>query len=112
MIHAVFYREGERIVEFSVSGHAGLAERGDDVVCAAVSALTQAALIGLEDVVGVSVDADVADEDGRLVCRLPAPLEQEQVRGASVLLETCLRSLRSIEAGYQDHVQVREVHRS
>ena len=111
MIHAVFYREAGAIVEFAVSGHAGFDDPGNDVVCAAVSALTQAALIGLEEVLEISVDADVDEHDGRLICRLPRDVEPAKRNGAAVLLETLVRSLRSIEAGYPDHVQVREVHR-
>ena len=111
MIRAFFYRESGSIVEFSVSGHAGLADYGDDVVCAAVSALTQATLIGLEEVLGLRVDAEVDEDDGRLFCRLPADADPRRRQGAAVLTETLLRSLRSIEAGYPDYLQIREIHR-
>ena len=37
------------MVSFSVKGHAGTAPRGQDIVCAGVSALTQAALLGLKE---------------------------------------------------------------
>lgn len=115
MIRALFYRdETGAIVEFAVSGHAGFADRGRDVVCAAVSALTQATLIGLEEVLGLQVEAEVDDEDGRLRCRLPERAGNtpgDRLQGAAVLTETLLRSLRSIHAGYPDHVQIREIHR-
>ncbi|HEX6987997.1 MAG TPA: ribosomal-processing cysteine protease Prp [Bacillota bacterium] len=111
MIHVLFYREAGAIVEFWVSGHAGLAPHGQDVLCAAVSALTQATLIGLEEVLGLRVDAEVDDADGKLRCRLPAAVPGDRRDGAAVLTETLLRSLRSIQAGYPDHVQIREVHR-
>lgn len=112
MIRALFYRDAAgAIVEFSVSGHAGFADPGQDVVCAAVSALTQATLIGLEEVLDLGVEAEVDDGDGRLRCRIPAAAPQDRLRGAAVLTETLLRSLRSIQAGYPDHVQIREIHR-
>jgi len=112
MIHAVFYRQDGAIVEFAVSGHAGFGDLGQDVVCAAVSALTQGTLIGLEEVLGLEVDAEVAHDEGRLSCRLPAEEDEARSRGAALLAETLLRSLRSIEAGYPNAVQVREVRRS
>jgi len=41
MIEAVFYKDAtDKYIGFSVSGHAGYAKRGQDIVCAAVSALT------------------------------------------------------------------------
>ena len=36
------------ITGYKVSGHAGYSEEGSDIVCSAVSALTQAPLLGLE----------------------------------------------------------------
>ena len=38
---------------FTASGHSGFAERGHDIVCAAVSALTQTCELGLSDVLGL-----------------------------------------------------------
>ena len=111
MIRADFYRRAGSLVAFSVRGHSGLASAGYDIVCAAVSALTQGALIGLEEVIGINISADINEVDGRLECRLPEDLSPKQRREADVVLETLLRSLRSVEAGYGDAVRVRE-HRS
>ncbi len=41
MLNAVFYRKNGRLCECSIQGHAGFAEHGHDVVCAAVSSATQ-----------------------------------------------------------------------
>ncbi len=41
MIEAVFYKDKtDKYIGFSVSGHAGYAKKGQDIVCSAVSALT------------------------------------------------------------------------
>lgn len=107
MIEAVF-RRGERgIAGFALRGHAEVAPKGQDIVCAAVSALAQAALIGLEEVVGVAAEVEVAE--GWLRCQLPEGLPPQRQREAQVLLETLLLSLRSIEEGYGDALRVRVV---
>lgn len=111
MIRSVFYRETGTIVEFTVDGHAGWGDYGDDIVCAAVSALAQSALIGIEEVLQLPAIVKIDDDTGHLACRLPAVMPPEQRYAATVLLETLLRSLRSVEAGYPDHVHIREVHR-
>ncbi len=41
MLKAVFYRKNGRLCRCSVKGHAGYAEHGQDVVCAAVSSAVQ-----------------------------------------------------------------------
>ena len=40
MIQVKFFRQGNAVWGFSESGHAAYAESGDDIVCAAVSAMT------------------------------------------------------------------------
>ena len=39
---------GNDIIGFSAEGHTGFADRGEDIVCAAISVLTQTAVIGLQ----------------------------------------------------------------
>lgn len=39
----------------SIAGHAGMAPKGEDIVCAAVSALGQALIVGLRDILGIPV---------------------------------------------------------
>lgn len=41
MLKAVFHKKNGRFCGCSVSGHAGYAERGQDIVCAAVSSAVQ-----------------------------------------------------------------------
>ncbi|MDE5564895.1 MAG: ribosomal-processing cysteine protease Prp [Oscillospiraceae bacterium] len=41
MIHAVFERKNGRLCGVQVNGHAGYAEEGQDIVCAAVSSAVQ-----------------------------------------------------------------------
>ena len=47
MIHAVFYRQGSYVVG-KIQGHAGYAENGKDIVCAAASILAFSLAEGLE----------------------------------------------------------------
>ncbi len=37
MLKAVFYKQGNDLTGFSVSGHAGYGTEGNDIVCAAIS---------------------------------------------------------------------------
>ncbi|MBQ9855288.1 MAG: ribosomal-processing cysteine protease Prp, partial [Clostridia bacterium] len=48
MTKVVFYSDEKGMIwGFEASGHAGYAESGSDIVCAAISALTQATAGGL-----------------------------------------------------------------
>ena len=57
-----------KVSGFTVAGHSGTAERGQDIVCAGVSALTQTALLGMMEYLHREVDYDVAS--GKLSARL------------------------------------------
>lgn len=49
MIKVDLYRNEQGLLtSYRVSGHAGYAEEGHDIICSAVSAVTQAPIIGLE----------------------------------------------------------------
>ncbi len=79
---------------FEAEGHTAVAPSGQDVVCAAVSALTQTAALGLERRLGIRVRVKAAP--GRFACRLPADVAPELRSRAEDLLETMRLGLLEI----------------
>ncbi len=70
MLEVRFRRDSrERLSSVFSSGHAGQGEPGEDVACAAVSALLQAAWVGLTDVAHVAVTGH--RRSGDLLMRWP-----------------------------------------
>ncbi|CAA7599423.1 Cysteine peptidase C108, N-terminal of ribosomal L27 [Acididesulfobacillus acetoxydans] len=84
---------------FELSGHAGFADPGQDVVCAGVSALSIAAVNGLEHF--LSVPPQVREGTGFLACSL-GPLGGEEFSRAQWILETLRLGLEGIRAAYGD----------
>ena len=41
MIYAEFFTRQEKLYGFKISGHAGYADKGEDIVCASVSSAVQ-----------------------------------------------------------------------
>lgn len=96
-----------RINGFTCSGHAGYAEKGTDIVCAAVSALTQSAILALERLVGVDLKLKADSKTGFLDCvweNIPQKTEQSELIIGMVAL-----GLREIQKQYPDHLNVDEV---
>lgn len=90
------------ITGFTVGGHANTAPHGQDIVCAAVSALTQTAVLGLECYLKRSSTLDIAS--GKLQVELEdAP---DQLTGA--ILETMLLGLLEIEKINPQFVRISE----
>lgn len=104
-------RSGE-ISRFRVEGHAGYAEHGSDIVCSAVSALVQTAVLGLMEVAGVEVK--VHQTSGLLDCRIvPSSLRANADDNLaavkqSAILETMMIGLSQIAGDYHEYVRIVE----
>lgn len=94
------------LVGFAVRGHSGLRRSGHDIVCAAVSVLTQTVALGLERRVGVHVQ--VWAGDGELVCTLPDGLSASDLGRCQDLLETMCLGLQEVAVAYPQRLQVSE----
>lgn len=105
MIVVDLYRnEQKQITGYKVSGHAGYAEEGYDIYCSAVSALTQAPVMGLEQYLKLKPSYRICQEDGILEVALTgAPNELTQA-----VLETMLCGLSSIARQCPQYVHIKE----
>ncbi len=91
---------------FEVKGHSGSAPRGKDIVCAAVSAIVQAALIGLDEVADVKDTYTVSD--GYIKCTLPKNLCEDKAVRVQTIVKTMHLGVLSIAEQYQDFVRIKE----
>ena len=103
---AFFRRPDGALTGYRVQGHAGYAEAGSDIVCAAVSALTQSTLNGLQSVLKVPVMFDIDDQAALLEARLTPEATEAQVAQAQILLRTLLEGLQAIERSYPRNVRI------
>lgn len=96
---------------FEAVGHTNWAVHGEDVVCAAVSALTQTTVLGLTEVLGIDCQLCVEETAGALLCLLPGGLSKEQWEQAQLILKVLYSGLIAIvkEAEYRKYVSVKEV---
>ena len=94
------------LIGFEASDHSGYAEEGEDIVCAAVSALTQAALNGLVNVVKAPVMYDVDDEKAILTACLTPECTKELLEKSQIILQTLLEALQAIARDYPRNVRI------
>ena len=106
MTRCEFFTEGERITGFSVSGHSGYAEAGADIVCAAISALTQSTLNGLQNVLKAPVMFEIDDQRAFIEAELTPEASEEQIQQAQLLLVTLQEGLQAIQRGYPRNVRI------
>ena len=102
-----FYRRSDgTLTGYRAEGHAGYAESGSDIVCAAVSALTQSTMNGLRSVLKAPVMYEVDDQSAFLEVRLAPEATQEQVDQAQLLLVTLLEGLQAVALSYPRNVRI------
>ncbi len=92
---------------FTCSGHTGFSERGTDIVCAGVSALTQTAVLALERLLELAVEVQVDYPKGFLDCTwADEPRLTEKI---SLVVETMRLGIEEIQNQYAQYVEISEV---
>lgn len=90
---------------FVAGGHAGGKRiRGYDLVCCAVSALTQTGVNALCEVAGVQPQVDV--RDGYLSCFLPEGMDAQAQERAQIVLRTIMTGLTDIQKIYPNLIRI------
>ena len=106
MITVEIIKNQGRTLGFSAHGHAMYDEYGHDIVCSAVSALTQTALLGLLDVVKAKVEYSISD-DGFIECKL-LDNPDETAEKAELVLNVMKTGLCNIQENYNKYLSVTE----
>jgi uncharacterized protein YsxB (DUF464 family) len=92
------------IKKFVVKGHAGYAREGEDIVCAAVSAVAYTAAGALGDLIGIK---DFFEErHGFMTCSIDVDILPELKHDAGIILAAAEIGFRQIELAYPKHVKV------
>ena len=107
MTRCEFFTEGDRITGFSISGHSGYAEAGQDIVCAAISAVVTMAEATINDVCGAKAKVRVKDEQARISLTLPVSCDEEET--VQAVLAGMMITLAGIRDDYPDYIEVLEV---
>ena len=104
MLEVTFFRDGRgRFRALSARGHTEFADRGEDIVCAAVSAILQAARLGLERYAGIAPAA--AQGPGELELGWSeGDAELESVRA---IVATAELAVEEIARRYPEHVRLK-----
>lgn len=84
------------IIGFHMSGHAGYAEYGSDIVCAGVSTLSINCINSIEEFTDTKFDLVQNDNDGLLDFTCKEPLDS----GAVLLLKSLFKGIQGIQESY------------
>jgi len=100
----IFIDEQQIIRGFTVEGHSDFAPHGEDIVCSAISALTQTAVLGLTQYLHLSPELTI--KQGDIKCFLPKQLTGEQIKLTQAILQTLVLGLTAIEEVYGEFLVI------
>ncbi|MDD7289520.1 MAG: ribosomal-processing cysteine protease Prp [Clostridiales bacterium] len=109
MTTASFATDGSRIVSFTVEGHSGLAESGEDILCAAVTSAVRLTECAINDVLGLEAAVKVSERDASISLKLPRNLEGEADQVCQTLLAALMLYFVQLQEEYPQHIIVMEV---
>ena len=104
MTRITIYCRDNTYIGFCMEGHSGYADAGEDIVCAAVSAITQTAAMGISELVRCPAALEI--KDGGLYLMLEKTVKGSKLQQAELILGTMLLGLRSVEQDYSDYLKL------
>ena len=107
----IFRNQSGHIVEYEVSGHADFDDYGRDILCAAVSVLSQTTILALEKVCKISrndIKFCVNENTGYLKVTLSDNLTTDQRSSANIVLETMIVGMEDLAFQYPKHIKLME----
>lgn len=105
MIKILIIKDKNSVKKVKCSGHSGYEKQGKDIICSAVSAIIQTALIGLID---ISEDVLYEREDGYLYFECPTPKDEKQNIRQQSILRAMYLGLKDIQSGYRAFIKMEE----
>ncbi|MCX7924143.1 MAG: ribosomal-processing cysteine protease Prp [Clostridia bacterium] len=99
-------KKGDDYIGFEIEGHSGYAQIGYDIVCAAVSTLAQATLMGIASVARAQHMVEQRDAFLKVVLSQTAFYNKEMALKTQTLLQTMALSLDDIAYQYKEFLQV------
>ena len=108
MTEILFVKSNGKYRGFECHGHAGYADEGEDIICAALSVLTINTINSLDLITKDEIDVETDDISGDM----KVYFKKDSSKGGELLMESLLLGLTSIASQYGEQfvkVEIQEV---
>jgi uncharacterized protein YsxB (DUF464 family) len=106
MIKVTFYTCDNNYVGLTSKGHAEYSEYGTDIVCSAISSITQSLALGILEVLKLKAKYTIDEDKGYLELRLPEIEDDRVLDNVQTLFKTAYLSLKDFQKGYPSNIKV------
>ncbi|NMD38163.1 MAG: ribosomal-processing cysteine protease Prp [Christensenellaceae bacterium] len=106
MTNVTLYLNNKQLVGFKLEGHADYAEKGYDIVCAAISVLATTAINSLESVGKVKPVQFIDEEKAFIHTMLPDNISPQQRHDCKIILSMLEQGLTDIAEQYPKYLKI------
>lgn len=99
---------GDTIKSIQASGHSGYAESGSDIICSAVSVLTQNCEKGLKEMLSINTDFVIDEKKPYLSVTLPNNLSETKLHDSQIILKSTYLGLKDLADSYPKYINIKE----
>ncbi len=102
MIKARFYLSGGKLIGFSVSGHAGYANSGKDIVCAAVTTAVNMTANGITEIAKQNASVNVSENEVQLKV-------EQSTHESALLLQSMRLQMELLEEQFPKNIRIQDM---
>ena len=106
MTTVTFTTKGQRIEAVEFKGHAGLAEAGEDVLCAALTSAIRLIETTVNDVLAVGAAVKVKEDKALISLKLPGDMGKDNETACQALLAGLMVYLSDLAGEYPENLRV------
>lgn len=104
MIRILIKKKNDSLKYIQVSGHANSDDYGKDIVCAAVSVISQTILLGISEI--LKDDLNYSIKKGDLSFEIPDKMSYEDELRVNALTHTLILGLQNIKNNYKNYIDI------
>ncbi|BEP29917.1 ribosomal-processing cysteine protease Prp [Helicovermis profundi] len=105
MLRVTFLKEKDNILSFKIKGHASFAENGKDIVCSAISVLSQTTLASLLEIVKID-GIKYKMVNGYLSVDLPENMSEKEHYDSQIIIKTFMIGVEGVAKAYPNNVKL------
>lgn len=108
MIKITILTKGELIYAIEATGHSGYSEAGSDIICSAVSTLTQNCAMGLKEMLNINILYTIEESKPYLYVELPTDLSESKLHDSQIILKSTYLGLKDLADSYPKYISIKE----
>lgn len=102
----LYYNNQKKLCRFTLAGHAGYADYGQDIVCAAVSMIAINTINSIDLLTKETLSLNQDEAKAYIDCSFPDISANKGSKEASLLLKSMELGLKNIEKQYGEYIQI------